>query len=121
LSENPIPADPLHKKFLAHRKANADEAALFLKKLHPSEPRKLQKSVVAALGLVLGALVAGTAHAALVMKQEVHLGLPTQDVAILCVTLAISVLTFGLGRTNLLQGAIHLLVFLFWLSLVLES
>jgi Ca2+:H+ antiporter len=55
------------------------------------------------------------------MKQEVHLGLPTQDVAILCVTLAISVLTFGLGRTNLLQGAIHLLVFLFWLALVLES
>ena len=85
---------------------------------------QLQRAINLLLGSALATLaltIPAVLTIGLVMKQEVHLGLPIQDVAILCVTLAISVLTFGLGRTNLLQGAIHLLVFLFWLALVLES
>ena len=85
---------------------------------------QLQRSINLLLGSALATLaltIPAVLTIGLVMRQEVHLGLPIQDVAILCVTLAISVLTFGRGRTNLLQGAIHLLVFLFWLALVLEG
>ena len=85
---------------------------------------QLQRAINLLLGSALATLaltIPAVLTIGLVMRQEVHLGLPVQDVAILCVTLAISVLTFGRGRTNLLQGAIHLLVFLFWLALVLES
>jgi Ca2+:H+ antiporter len=85
---------------------------------------QLQRSINLLLGSALATLaltIPAVLTIGLVIRQEVHLGLPVQDVAILCVTLAISVLTFGRGRTNLLQGAIHLLVFLFWLTLVLES
>jgi Ca2+:H+ antiporter len=85
---------------------------------------QLQRSINLLLGSALATL-ALTIPAVLIiglsMKQEVQLGLPIQDVALLCVMLAISVLTFGRGRTNLLQGAIHLLVFLFWLALILEA
>jgi Ca2+:H+ antiporter len=85
---------------------------------------QLQRAINLLLGSALATLaltIPAVLTIGLVMRQEVHLGLPIQDVAILCVTLAISVLTFGRGRTNLLQGAIHLLVFLFWLALVLEG
>lgn len=85
---------------------------------------QLQRSINLLLGSALATLaltIPAVLTIGLVVNQEVQLGLPMQDVAILCVTLAISVLTFGRGRTNLLQGAIHLLVFLFWLALVLES
>jgi Ca2+:H+ antiporter len=85
---------------------------------------QLQRAINLLLGSALATLaltIPAVLTIGLVIRQEVELGLPIQDVAILCVTLAISVLTFGRGRTNLLQGAIHLLVFLFWLALVLES
>jgi len=85
---------------------------------------QLQRSINLLLGSALATLaltIPAVLTIGLVTKQEVELGLSMQDVAILCVTLAISVLTFGRGRTNLLQGAIHLLVFLFWIALVLEA
>ncbi len=85
---------------------------------------QLQRSINLLLGSALATLaltIPAVLTIGLVLRQEVHLGLPIQDVAILCVTLAISVLTFGRGRTNVLQGAIHLLVFLFWLALVIEG
>jgi Ca2+:H+ antiporter len=95
-----------------------------LSAIQAARKNQLQRAINLLLGSALATLaltIPAVLTIGLVVNQEVQLGLPMQDVAILCVTLAISVLTFGRGRTNLLQGAIHLLVFLFWLALVLET
>ena len=85
---------------------------------------QLQRSVNLLLGSAL-ATIALTIPSVLIvgvfLQQQVQLGLPPHQVVLLCVMLAMSVLTFGKGRTNLLQGAVHLLVFLFWLALIFES
>jgi Ca2+:H+ antiporter len=95
-----------------------------LSAIQAARKNQLQRSINLLLGSALATLaltIPAVLTIGLVMNQEVKLGLPMQEVAILSVTLAISVLTFGQGRTNLLQGAIHLLVFLFWFALVLET
>lgn len=95
-----------------------------LSAIQAARKNQLQRSINLLLGSALATLaltIPAVLTIGLLMNQEVQLGLPMQEVAILSVTLAISVLTFGLGRTNLLQGAIHLLVFLFWFALVLET
>jgi Ca2+:H+ antiporter len=85
---------------------------------------QLQRSVNLLLGCAL-ATIALTIPSVLVVGllngREIHLGLPASEVAILGVMLAISLLTFSRGKTNVLQGAVHLLVFLFWLALVFEA
>jgi Ca2+:H+ antiporter len=85
---------------------------------------QLQRSINLLLGSVLATLaltIPAVLTIGLFINQEVQLGLPIQNVTLLCVMLAISVLTFAQRRTNLLQGGIHLLVFLFWIALVLEA
>ena len=85
---------------------------------------QLQRAINLLLGSALATL-ALTIPAVLIIgiliKQDVQLGLSTQNITLLCVMLAISVLTFAQRRTNLLHGGIHLLVFFFWLALVLEA
>jgi len=39
---------------------------------------------------------------------------------VLIIVLAVSMLTFGQGRTNMLQGAVHLLVFGVYLFLIFD-
>ena len=39
------------------------------------------------------------------------LGLHTQDMVLLLLTFIISMLTFGTGRTNILFGLVHMVVF----------
>jgi Ca2+:H+ antiporter len=47
----------------------------------------------------------------LITGREVHLGLDRVDVALLVFTLFVSTLTFRGARTNVLQGTVHLLLF----------
>ncbi len=49
------------------------------------------------------------------------LGLGGTDMVMLVLTLLVSILTFGTGRTNILQGAIHLVLFLAYLMLIFEN
>ncbi|MEI6033618.1 MAG: calcium:proton antiporter [Verrucomicrobiae bacterium] len=85
---------------------------------------QLQRSVNLLLGSAL-ATIALTIPAVLVVglltKRAVVLGLRPHETILLVVTLAISLMTFGRGKTNLLQGAVHLIVFIFWLVLMLEG
>lgn len=85
---------------------------------------QLQRAINLLLGSAL-ATIALTIPSVLIVgllnRREVQLGLPQQEIVMLCVVLAISVLTFGRGRTNLLQGAVHLLVFLMWVALIFEN
>ena len=50
--------------------------------------------------------------------QRVVLGVESADMVLLAVTLALSILTFGGARTTVLEGAVHLVLFLVYLVLI---
>lgn len=85
---------------------------------------QLQRSVNLLLGSAL-ATIALTIPAVLVVGvltgREIILGLSPKDSLMLGVALALCVITFARGRTNMLQGAVHLLVFAVWIVLLLEG
>ena len=84
---------------------------------------QLQRSVNLLFGSVL-ASISLTVPAALtvgfVTDQTVVLGLDAVDTVLLLLTLAVTVLTFSSVRTNVLLGAVHLLLFLAYVMLIFE-
>ena len=82
---------------------------------------QVQRSMNILLGSVLATL-AMTIPAVLVIAMAGHttleLGLSPNDQVMLVLTLLISMLTFGSGRTNILQGTVHLGIFLAYLLLI---
>ena len=50
--------------------------------------------------------------------REVHLGLDNVQTVLLILTLFVSALTFGGVRTNVLQGTVHLLLFIVYVALI---
>ena len=85
---------------------------------------QMQRSVNILLGSALSTL-ALTIPAVLVIGLITHrpvvLGVESADQTMLLLSLLLSVITFGGGRTNILQGAVHLILFLAFLMLVLRS
>jgi Ca2+:H+ antiporter len=85
---------------------------------------QLQRAVNLLLGSVL-ASISLTVPAALtigfLMGQPVVLGLDAVDMVLLVLTLAVSTLTFAGTRTNVLLGAVHLLLFLAYVMMVFEK
>jgi Ca2+:H+ antiporter len=85
---------------------------------------QLQRSVNILLGSVL-ATISLTIPAVLTLgfitDQRVVLGLDAVDMILLVLTLALSTLTFASARTNMLLGAVHLLLFLAYLMLIFEK
>jgi len=84
---------------------------------------QLQRSVNILLGSVL-ATIGLTIPAALAIGiftgRDVVLGLPDAEVTLLLIIQGLCILTFGQGRTNMLQGAIHLLMFGVYLFLIFD-
>jgi len=70
-------------------------------------------SAVSTIGLTVPAVLA----ISLLSGQSVLLGLDTASAILLLLTLFMSALTFGGVRTNLLQGCVHLVMFLAYLEL----
>jgi Ca2+:H+ antiporter len=85
---------------------------------------QLQRSINLALGTALSS-ISLTIPAVLIIGFITHrtiiLGLDSADMVLLLLTLAVSVLTFALERTNVLVGAVHLLLFLAYLMLSFEK
>jgi Ca2+:H+ antiporter len=85
---------------------------------------QLQRSVNLLFGSVL-ASISLTIPAALtigfLMGQTVVLGLEPVNTVLLLLTLGVSTLTFASARTNVLLGAVHLLLFLAYLMLIFEK
>lgn len=85
---------------------------------------QLQRSVNLLLGSVL-ASISLTIPAALsigfFMNQTILLGLDAADMVLLLLTLGVTILTFASARTNVLLGAVHLLLFLAYVMLVFEK
>jgi len=81
----------------------------------------LQKSINLALGsslATIGLTIPAVAVAAYALDKQLVLGLPTLDVVLLVLTFLVSMLTLGTGRTNILFGLVHLVVFAVFVFLV---
>lgn len=81
---------------------------------------ELQKSINLALGSCLatiGLTIPAVAALALALDQTLVLGLAAKDMLLILLILAVSMLTFGTGRTNMLFGVVHLVVFATFLFL----
>jgi Ca2+:H+ antiporter len=82
----------------------------------------LQKSINLALGssiATIGLTVPAVAVAAYALDKSLVLGLGARDMVLLLMTMLVSLLTFGTGRTNILFGLVHMLVFAMFIFLVL--
>src|SRR6266699_644165 len=82
---------------------------------------QLQRSINILLGSVLST-IALTSPAVLtiglITKRSVTLGVQGGNLPLLLLTLAVSVVTFTSGRTNVLQGCVHLLLFAVFVLLI---
>jgi Ca2+:H+ antiporter len=81
----------------------------------------LQKSINLALGsslATIGLTVPAVAVAAYELDKQLVLGLSAQDMVLLTLTLLLSLMTLGGGRTNILFGLVHLVVFAVFMFLV---
>src|SRR6195952_2007495 len=81
----------------------------------------LQKSINLALGsslATIGLTIPAVAVAAYALDKPLVLGLSNQDMVLLVLTFIVSMLTFGTGRTNILFGLVHMVVFAVFLFMV---
>jgi Ca2+:H+ antiporter len=81
----------------------------------------LQKSINLALGsslATIGLTVPAVAVATFMLDKHLVLGLGYRDTVLLVMTIVISTLTLGSGRTNVLFGLVHILIFAVFLFLV---
>jgi Ca2+:H+ antiporter len=81
----------------------------------------LQKSINLALGsslATIGLTIPAVAVAAYALDKQLVLGLNPQEIVLLVLTFVLSMLTFGTGRTNILFGLVHLVVFAVFVFLV---
>ena len=87
------------------------------KVLLPSEParsNRLQTSLNLALGSALasiGLTILAVAIVSIALQQPLELGLGAKDQLLLALTLLVGVITLGTGRTTVLQGVVHLVIF----------
>ncbi|WFU75533.1 ionic transporter y4hA [Bradyrhizobium sp. CB2312] len=74
----------------------------------------LQTSLNLALGSALatiGLTIPAVATVSLLLNQPLELGLELKDRDMLALTIVLSVITLGTGRTTVLQGVVHLVLF----------
>lgn len=74
-------------------------------------------SVLATIGLTIPVMLA-VSH---LSGRRIYLGLQNTSFVMLLLTLAVSVVTFSSGRTNVLQGAVHALLFVAYVLLIFQS
>jgi len=81
----------------------------------------LQKSINLALGsslATIGLTIPAVGIVTYALDQSLVLGLNPQNTALLVLTFLLSMLTFGTGRTNVLFGLVHLVVFAIYVFMV---
>jgi Ca2+:H+ antiporter len=81
----------------------------------------LQKSINLALGsslATIGLTIPAVAVVAYALDKTLVLGLEQREVILLVMTFLLSMLTFGTGRTNILFGLVHMLVFAVFVFMV---
>jgi Ca2+:H+ antiporter len=82
---------------------------------------KLQRAINLMLGSALSTIaitIPVVVFLGLFTGHRIVLGLETENVVLLVLTLTLSMITFGGDRTDLLKGAVHLVLFLVFLVLI---
>jgi Ca2+:H+ antiporter len=82
--------------------------------LRAARADRLQTSLNLALGSALatiGLTIPAVAAVSIAIGQPLELGLPEKEEVLLMLTLFVSVITLGVGRTTVLQGVVHLVIF----------
>ena len=74
-------------------------------------------SVLSTIGLTIPAIVLVSR----VSGREIVLGVEHTDLVMLLLTLVVCVVTFSSGRTNVMQGAVHLVLFMVYLALIFQG
>jgi Ca2+:H+ antiporter len=85
---------------------------------------RLQRSINICLGSLLATIGLTVPLMLLVSHMlgiSIFLGLQNTSFVLLLLTLLLSVVTFGSGRTNVLQGAVHMLLFIAYVLLIFEG
>ena len=85
---------------------------------------QLQRSVNLLLGSVLASIsltIPAVLAIGFITGQSIVLGLHPVDMTLLVLTLGVSMLTFASARTNVLLGAVHLVLFLAYVMLLVET
>ena len=85
---------------------------------------QLQRSVNLLLGSVLASIsltIPAILAIGFMTSRSIVLGLDAVDMTLLLLTLGVSTLTFASARTNVLLGAVHLLLFLAYFMLIFEK
>jgi Ca2+:H+ antiporter len=83
---------------------------------------RLQTSLNLALGSALasiGLTIPAVVLASVWLGLPLHLGLEAKDLTLLALTFIVGTLTLSSGRTNLMQGAVHLVIFAAFVFLAL--
>ena len=84
---------------------------------------QLQRSINLLLGSVLASIsltIPAVLAIGMLADRTVVLGLDAVDMVLLLLTLGISTLTYASGRTNILLGAVHLLLFCAYVVLIFD-
>jgi Ca2+:H+ antiporter len=88
--------------------------------LRAARLNRLQTSLNLALGSALasiGLTIPTVAVVSIVIGQPIDLGLAPKEIVMLALTLIVSVITLGTGRSTVLQGVVHLVIFASFLFL----
>jgi Ca2+:H+ antiporter len=89
-----------------------------------AQANQLQRAVNVLLGSVMASIsltVPAVLSIGFFTGKEIVLGLDAAGITMLALTLGVSTLTFASARTNVLLGAVHLLLFLAYLMLLFEN
>ena len=90
--------------------------------LRAARANRLQASLNLAIGSAMaciGLTVPVVVGAAVAFGLPLVLGLEPTEIALLALTFVVGAITLGSGRTNMMQGAIHLIIFAAYLFLTL--
>jgi Ca2+:H+ antiporter len=93
-----------------------------LASIRAASANRLQTSINLALGSALasiGLTIPAVAGVSILFSRPLTLGLGVKEEELLVVTLIVSVLTLGTGRTTVLQGLVHLVLFAVFLFLAI--
>ena len=92
--------------------------------LRAARANHLQRSLNILLGSALATIaltIPAVLTVGLITGQTIYLGLEGPNMVMLLLTLVVSILTFSTPRTNVLLGAVHLLLFFAYLMLMFEE
>jgi Ca2+:H+ antiporter len=82
--------------------------------LRAAQANRLQTSLNLALGSALasiGLTIPAVATLSILLDRHLELGLNGKEQILLALTLIVGVVTLGTGRTTVLQGVVHLVIF----------